>query len=175
MSREREGSVFSGMFLDHIDPDVTDPLTAEGVGEADTAGPWSLRQRQDGQWEIVTEGREPAGAVQTYETGLLVAAALPAIGRRFFRIANASDLGADLGADLGGAGGDAGGYVLLNASDEPIGQLSAVHEETLTAYLNVLEYLRRSPLDLARLMYAARGPALKRAGSILWVWEQAAR
>ncbi len=50
-----------------------------------------------------------------------------------------------------------------------------VHEETLTAYLNVLEYPRRSPLDLARLMYAARGPALKRAGAILWVWEQAAR
>jgi len=165
MSREPEGSVFSGMFLDRIDPDVTDPLTAEGVGEADTAGPWSLRQRQDGQWEVVTEGREPAAAVQAYETGLLIAAALPALGRRFFRIV----------ADTTGEGGDPGGRVLLNASDEPIGQLSAVHEETLAAYLNVLEYLRRSPLDLARLMYAARGPALKRAGSILWVWEQAAR
>lgn len=171
MSREPEGSVFSGMFLDRIDPDVTDPLTAEGVGEADTAGPWSIRQRQDGQWEVVTEGREPAAAVQGYETGLLIAAALPALGRRFFRIvANAAPVSNTVHED-----GDPGGRVLLNASDEPIGQLSAVHEETLTAYLNVLEYLRRSPLDLARLMYAARGPALKRAGSILWVWEQAAR
>lgn len=164
MSHDLEGSVFSAMFLERIDPDVdvTDALTEEGVGEADTAGPWSLRQRQDGRWEVVTEGRAPAATLSSYEIGLMVAAALPALGRRFFRSAADEE-------------GGAGARLLLDASEEPIGHLAAVHEETLTAYLNVLEYLRRSPLDLARLMYAARGPALKRAGAILFIWEQAGR
>jgi hypothetical protein len=164
MSHDLEGSVFSAMFLERIDPDVdvTDALTEEGVGEADTAGPWSLRPRPDGQWEVVTEGRAPAATLSSYAIGLLVAAALPALGRRFFRSAAAEE-------------GGPGARLLLDASEEPVGQLTAVHEETLTAYLNVLEYLRRSPLDLARLMYAARGPALKRAGAILFIWEQAGR
>ncbi len=156
------GSVFSKLFLERIDPDVTDQLTADGVDEADTAGPWGLQQGEGGQWEVVAEGRGPAAVVSSYEIGLLIAAALPALGRRFYRI-------------VADEAGGPGARVLLNAGEEPIGQLSAVHEDTLAAFLNVLEYLRRSPVDLARLMYAARGPALKRAGTILWLWEQAAR
>lgn len=162
MSLDNPGSIFSPLFLERIDPDVTDQLTSDGVNEADTAGPWSIRLTQGGKWEVVTEGRGPAALVPSYETALLIAAALPALGRRFFLTVDDETPGAL-------------GLALLNHADEPLGQLAPVHEETLTAYLNVLEYLRRSPLDLARLMYAAKGPALQRAGSILWVWEQAAR
>jgi hypothetical protein len=163
MSRSQEGSVFNAMFIERIiDPDLTDPLTEEGVSEAETAGPWSLRQRPDKRWEVAAEAGGPAAVVPSYETALLIAAALPALGRQFFRTANDESPGGL-------------GMALLDARDETIGQFRCVHEETFTAYLNVLEYLRRSPLDLARLMYAAKGPALERAGAILWVWELAGR
>lgn len=159
-----DGSVFNTLFLEriHDSDDLTDQLTEEGLIEADTAGPWSVRKTEDGQWEVVAEGREPAAVVASYETALLVAAALPGLGRRFFANANDESPGAL-------------GYVLRDAGGQTIGHFSSLEPDTFTAHLNALEYLRRSPLDLARLMYAAKGPALQRAGAILFIWEQAGR
>ena len=158
-----DGSVFNSLFLERIDyTDLADPLAESGVIEAETAGPWSVRKTHDGQWEVVAEGRGPVAVVAGYETALLVAAALPALGRRFFT--SASD-----------ESPDALGHELRDASGEFIARYSSMEPETFVAHLNILEYLRRSPLDLARLMYAAKGPALQRAGAILFIWEQAGR
>jgi hypothetical protein len=160
------GSVFSAAFLDLLDrTDVHDPLTVASQGEADTAGPWSLRKREDGEWEVVAEGRAPAAVVGSNDLALLVAAAIPALSRQLV----------ELGEPPEAEGSESARTLIAVDSEEEIGYLDTLFPETLASYVNLLEYLRRSPLDLARLLYAARGSSLRRAGAILWLWEQAPR
>jgi hypothetical protein len=160
------GSAFSSAFLHLIDrTDIHAFSTAVALGEAHAAGPWAVRKgsgRWDGLWEVAAEGREPAGAVDTYETAVLMAAAVPALGRRLFRLGN----------QLPEIGPTA--HRLIAGEEAVTGHVATVDPEVFTGYLNVLEYLRRSPLDLARVMYAARNTSLRPAGAILWLWEQAA-
>lgn len=160
-----DGSVFNTLFLQHMDNAdfFMDPVAEEAVIEAEVAGPWSVQKTQDGKWEVVAEGRGPIAVLDGYETALLVAAAVPSLGRQLF-------------AAQKDESPDSFGYVLYDAAGSAIGRFSSgLDLETFLAHLNVLDYLRRSPLDLARLMISAKGAALQRAGSILFIWEQAAR
>jgi hypothetical protein len=157
------GSAFSSAFLDLLDrSDVHDPLTVDSQGEADTAGPWTVRKREDGGWEVVTEGRGPAAVIGSNDIAQLVAAAVPALSRTLVALGEPAEEGSDNARTL-------------SAGDEDIGYVDTIFPEVLASYVNLLEHLRRSPLDLARLMYAARGSSLRRAGAILFLWEQAPR
>jgi hypothetical protein len=156
-------NAFSPVFLQLNDRnDVVDSLTGEAAGEAHTVGPWSVRPGSgpwEGRWEVAAEGREPVGVVESRDTALLVAAAVPALGRRLFRLGNP-------------AKGISPTAHELIAGEAVAGHLDVLDPDIFASFLNVLEYLRRSPLDLARVMYASRGTSLQPAGALLWLWEQ---
>jgi hypothetical protein len=156
-------NAFSPAFLQLNDrSDLVDSLTGEAAGEAHTVGPWTVRQgsgEREGRWEVAADGREPVGVVDSHDTALLVAAAVPALGRRLFRLGN----------PVRGISPTAHELV---AGEAVTGHVDVLDPEIFSSYLNVLEYLRRSPLDLARVMYASRGASLQPAGALLWLWEQ---
>jgi hypothetical protein len=160
LSKTAVGSIFAPEFLACLTDDVRDPLTAEAHNEAATAGPWAVRRRpEDGEWLVAAEGqpdRPPVAVVHDRNIALLVAAAYPALGRRVLRLRN-----------------EQGTFHLETLDYERLGTFQDHPYDDMEPFLQMLEYLRRSPLSLAHFLFAARGPALEQAAQILWLWLQA--
>lgn len=129
-----------------------EPPTA---GEAELAGPWHVSRLPDGGFGVFRRGDEEAGAPPLgvfagRHLALLVAAALPGVGREeMYRVHPEA-----------GEGG--GGYPLLRAGGV-VGSLE-VFLGDLTRPLEVLECVVRSPAALALVLEAAGPTALERAG-----------
>jgi hypothetical protein len=127
--------------------------------EAEYAGPWTVRRREDG-FAVVreSEGEDgvPDAELSERETALLLAAVLPSLGREQ-RFQLAAREGA-CGVDVKTVDGD--------GRLEKIGWLRYQHPELMEA-LSVLEWLLRSPASMAMFLEAASYEVLVHAGQIL--------
>jgi hypothetical protein len=127
-----------------------EPPTA---AEAELAGPWRVRQIARGAFGVYRRGDEeagdpPIGVFAGWHLALLVAAALPGLGRAaVFRVHP------ERGEE---------GYPLLREGTE-VGALDPFLAD-LAAALDALEALVRSPTALALVLEAAGPTALERAG-----------
>jgi len=127
---------------------------APTAGEAELAGPWRVSRRPEGGgFDVFRRGDEeageaPLGVFTGRHLALMVAAALPGVGREeLFRV---------------GPEAVEAGYPLLRLGCE-VGALR-VFLADLARSLHVLECLLRSPAALALLLEAAGPTALERAG-----------
>ncbi|HEX9734077.1 MAG TPA: hypothetical protein VGG06_19065 [Thermoanaerobaculia bacterium] len=154
-SRANPISVFNPHFLDRL---AHRDRSGSAFSEAEYAGPWTVRQRDDGfavLREADGENGEPDAVFTERETALLVAAVYPTMGReQQFQITTAE----------GGVGADVN--ALVSGKLEKAGWLRHMHPELVEA-LNVVEWLLRSPASLALLLEAASYEVLARAGEIL--------
>lgn len=127
------------------------------VGEADAAGPWTVRPHPDGGYAVMRaaerleEGDRPAGVFRRIETARLMAAVLPGTGRDAELHLRSHEEPA--GYPVDGADGREGHIRLF--------------DEGLVAALNVADSLVRSPEALAWLLEAAGRITLEHAGRIL--------
>lgn len=151
-------NVFHSTFLDWLAIETLPDQVAEATAEADGSGPWQVRPRGE-KWVVVTEGEpEPAVIAASYDTALLAASLLPSTGRSpLVRL---------------GETATAEGFPLLAGNGDLLGHSQFLNVD-LGRAMHVIECLRRSPLDYARVLYAARGITLSRAGRILNEWYQA--
>jgi len=146
-------NAFNTEFLSWID-DRDEPSS---VGEADAAGPWTVRHHPQGGFAVLRvaerleDGDHPAGVFRRAETARLAAAILPGSGRPpAFRLQPAAG---SSGFALEGDGELAGHLRLFDAD--------------LVAALNVADSMVRSPEALAWLLEAAGRVALEHTGRIL--------
>lgn len=151
-------NVFHSTFLDWLAVETAPDVLAEAAAEADWSGPWQVHPRGE-QWAVVTEGEPvPAVIAASYDTAMLAAALLPGTGRS--PLVQLEEQPAALG------------FPLLAGSGELLGHLRFLNVDLARA-MHVIECLRRSPLDYARVLYGARGTTLSRAGRILAEWHGA--
>jgi len=151
----RSSNAFSASFLRRIN-ERDEPYTAD---EADHAGPWRILELPGPRFAVFrlgespSRGHRPVANMTERWLALLVAAALPSIGRDFaFWI---EDQSGPEGFPLAASNGSAF-LGVLQQSDQRM--LDALH---------LLEGLMRSPEALANLLEAAGALALERAGAIL--------
>jgi hypothetical protein len=118
----------------------------EAPTEAEMAGPWTVHPVGD-LWAVSAEGQAEE----------LAAALLPGTSREpFYRL-------------LEEAGPS--GFPLVGLDGLPLGHQRHFNQE-LARSMHAIECLRRDPLSYARMLHLSRGPALARAGRILWLWSQ---
>lgn len=127
-----------------------DPPTAH---EADLAGPWRVRRLDRGAFGVFRRGGEaagepPLGVFDCWHFALLVAAALPGVGR-------------DDVFHVGPEAREAGFPLLQNATE--VGTLRPFLADLAPA-LDALEAIVRSPAALALVLEAAGPTALEHAG-----------
>lgn len=153
-------SVFHQGFLDRLASlDTKDAASSAAEGEAEAVGPWTIEPRPDG-WAVQAEGEMPEALVTSHDTALLLAAVLPGTGRdpAFARLLK---------------DGTPSGFPLVGPQNEILGYVRHFNPD-LSHALHVLECLRRSPVDLARLLFASRRSGLLRAGRLVSLWEEEA-
>ena len=154
-SSKNPTSVFNPDFLDRLSHRDRSGST---FSEAEYAGPWTVRQREDG-FAVLREADSGAGtpdAVFTErEIALLIAAVYPTMGReQRFQVATSEDAASvDVSA-------------LVSGKLEKAGWLRHMHPELVEA-LNVVEWLLRSLASLALLLEAASFEVLAHAEKIL--------
>jgi hypothetical protein len=145
------GTVFNPAYLSTLDHEASDV-----PAEAEVSGPWTVHPVGD-RFAVSTEGEPPEVMATSHEIAMLAAALLPGTGREpFFRLRD------EPGPE---------GFALVGLDNALFGYLRHFHPDLARA-MHVVECLRRDPLSLARALHAARGPALARAGRILWLWSQ---
>jgi hypothetical protein len=145
------GTVFNQAYLAALDHEASDT-----PAEAEVSGPWTVHPAGD-RWAVSTEGEPPEVLATSPEIAMLAAALLPGTGREpFFRLIE------EPGPD---------GFALVGLDGVPLAHLRHFNQDLARA-MHVVECLRRDPLSLARALHAARGPALARAGRVLWLWSQ---
>jgi hypothetical protein len=145
------GTVFNQAYLSMLDHEASDT-----PAEAEVSGPWALHPAGD-RWAVSTEGEPPEVMATSHEIAQLAAALLPGTGRDLlFRLHDQAN---------------SEGYALVGLDGSLLAYLRHFNPE-LTRAMHVIECLRRDPLSLARVLHAARGPALARAGRIVWLWSQ---
>jgi len=143
--------VFNPEYLAALEHEASDT-----PAEAEVAGPWTIHPAGN-RWAVSTEGEPPEVMATSPESALLVAALLPGTGREpLFRLRE------EIGPE---------GFALVGIDSSLLAYVRHFHQNLAPA-MHVVECLRRDPLSLARALHAARGPALARAGRILWLWSQ---
>lgn len=145
------GTVFTAEYLESLDFEASDV-----PAEAEVAGPWTIHPAGD-LWAVTAEGDPAEVTAASPEVALLAAALLPGTGRdRFFHLQE------EPGPE---------GFALVGLDGTPL--LHQRHfDPELARSMHVIECLRRDPLSFARILHALRGPALARAGRVLWLWSQ---
>ncbi len=147
------GNAFAPEFLQRVH-DLDEPYTA---GEADLSGPWQVVAEADGWFAVQREGDlEPQGRYRLRELALLVAAALPMVGRGpLFRVEREPS--------------EEGFALKLQRHDglEVVGWLRHCDLE-LVQPLSALTYLMLLPWEFVNVLEAAGGTELERAGRLLW-------
>ena len=145
------GSVFTAEYLASLDLG-----SSEIPAETEVAGPWTIHPVGD-LWAVSAEGDPPEVMATSAEWALLAAALLPGTGREpFFHLREEPE---------------AQGFALAGLDGSPL-LYQRHYDPELARSLHVVECLWRDPLSYARVLHATRGPALTRAGRVLWLWSQ---
>jgi hypothetical protein len=148
-------NIFSEQFLEQF-RDRDEPNTAS---EAEHAGPWVVREISGGFGvfrESDAKDAQPEATFEHREHALLMAAAMPALGREpLFSVDSAEH-----------PEGYAVQTIWGEAWNRIIGRLRQFEPEIAEA-LHVAQYLTRTPAALALVLEAAGATALELAGQIL--------
>jgi hypothetical protein len=145
------GTVFTPEYLAALELEASDV-----PAEAEVAGPWTIHPVGD-LWAVSTQGEPPELLVTSPEVALLAAAFLPGTGRDpFYRLLE------ERGPQ---------GFPLVRLDGHLLGHQRHFIPE-LARSMHAWECLHRDPLSYARSLHSSRGPALARAGRILWLWSQ---
>src|SRR5262245_19717422 len=146
------GTVFNPEYLAALEHEAS-----ETPAEAEVSGPWTIHPAGN-LWAVTAEGDPPEVMATSPEAAMLIAALLPGTGREpLFRMHKETS--------------SEGEFALVAADSALLAHARHFYQD-LPHALHVVECLRRDPLSLARALHAARGPALARAGRILWLWSQ---
>ena len=145
------GTVFTPEYLAALESEAS-----EAPAEAELVGPWTIHPVGD-LWAVSAEGQPEELKATSPEIALLAAALLPGTGREpFYRLLE----------EPGPLG-----FPLVGLDGTPLAYQRHFRQE-LAGSMHMVECLRRYPLSYARVLHFSRGPALARAGRILWLWSQ---
>ena len=135
--------------IEQRDEAELEPELAEAEAEAEMAGPWRVEQAANG-WEVRAEGEEgpPLAMASRRDLAQMIAAVLPGMGRLpLFMLEDAPE----------------GQPLAVMAHTDTEVALVRLRFDRLDRALHLLDMLRRSPFDLARVLAAAPASAVDRA------------